>query len=1227
MGVAYTVRTIDRLLRFNTTDGDITVTLQPFAQTPNAPYEMHRVSTGDGNTVLIQTDPSTSDFLLPDGSKSIVLDDTNFWALIKIPQNGESPAFVTMGGAAGGGGGGVPGQAPPVSIGTPPAPIPRETDLVEVDVPYTVNPAATPQTYSGCTVYIEDPDMSSGAQAPLDGSTSLDGSAQVSGQWNPLRDQDTHKSPVAVLIPEGVVDRTVRIYLAAFGPNSTAQLVRANDTTQTPTPSVVVTIPAVSSTYVSGMEVAWLVTNVGVKVNTEYNLAPPLYTLTFSYLPPTPEQEAHRPPGLSAFGGVAIWYKYFDDGRLVQAMQHPYVATAATVGQVQSWKSTEYQASKGSFRVYFVSTDVGGDQNSIVDGITPWVDVTIDPTPAAPKVTHLQIVPGSAGVIYLLDGSFIEEATFSWTLPTDGLVRYAGVALYRVATTGTTPVPAPIFSQTGATDTQATVEIQNVPTPAETWTIAAISVDFNGQLEDDPNTWGSQSWTSPVAYWTVGPPGFGVTGGGIEYAPLVTNQAGVPGVNAGATVVAAESTSSDGVRTVTFAINGTNGAWTNPTDNKFGGAWVALVVNSDVSHAIYWKVPKGDNHFTTPAIPAPGSFGQVIPLAFYILSNDPQEHRNSLQVTVTPVILLSTYAPSEGVIIPSRNPLTPQWFSSEFSWVNNAMTVDSIGAGKIQVGSLLQVGGQNSFATTAQNGQIGVFDVHNKMVGWIGVAQVSTGQQPQNSVGLNNYGGAWFGQLWVGGDSPAHAPVWIDQNGVVMVGGIAAAAGAPYPYISVRDNYGLEKGRIGAMLTNPPPPGDSGAVSSVPPGVTSGAWFTQFAAGGSSATNWQVLIDGSTTPGKFYIRDTDTFSINFAATGTPYIIDMGKSVFAGVASQNNSVQFPGIRIYEASGSPPQQIFGSILLNRGLVLRGRPEQGYGVIGSLAMVNGDSNGSDVPVYFWGQLAMYNPMSPSIMTVDLSSGFIQSGQVYGDSHLYLYDRNGHYTFTAGQSGDVTFSGALGLRNASTSGYPNGGVMVLIDSAGNWKGGGMAGVTSVIAGTGISISPPAGTGAVTITNSGVTQVVGGRGVAVSGFTGSSTISIGQDVGTGQNVTFQNITANGPVQANTPFTSNGFLISNTLGNPFRVDGYGDIFAASIALAPNGTNDSIHVGGIKCCDYNGVWSGNGLATTTASVGAASLAIWFGGQFVYGAPLANQLTFRTADGKTVTVTGGLITSVA
>jgi hypothetical protein len=106
MSTDYTVKITDRLLRFDTTNDDVLLTLLPFKQTPNAPYEIHRISKGDGHTVTIRVDPSTTDFLLPDRSTTILLTDANPTAMIRIPADGASPAFVAQGGGSGGGGGG-----------------------------------------------------------------------------------------------------------------------------------------------------------------------------------------------------------------------------------------------------------------------------------------------------------------------------------------------------------------------------------------------------------------------------------------------------------------------------------------------------------------------------------------------------------------------------------------------------------------------------------------------------------------------------------------------------------------------------------------------------------------------------------------------------------------------------------------------------------------------------------------------------------------------------------------------------------------------------------------------------------------------------------------------------------------------------------------------------------------------------------------------------------------
>ena len=115
-----------------------------------------------------------------------------------------------------------------------------------------------------------------------------------------------------------------------------------------------------------------------------------------------------------------------------------------------------------------------------------------------------------------------------------------------------------------------------------------------------------------------------------------------------------------------------------------------------------------------------------------------------------------------------------------------------------------------------------------------------------------------------------------------------------------------------------------------------------------------------------------------------------------------------------------------------------------------------------------------------------------------------------------------ALGTPSSGTltncTGLPNGGLLnssITVTAGTGMSGGGSvalgssvtltnAGVTSNVAGTGISVS--GATGAVTITNAGVTSAVAGTGVSVSGATGAVTFSIGQAVATSSNVQFNSL-------------------------------------------------------------------------------------------------------------------------
>ena len=135
----------------------------------------------------------------------------------------------------------------------------RSNHQVEVDVEWSMGTDASADNFLGAAVYLEDPDISSGANVPLDGSTQLNGTHQVSGQWAPVFVNDSTASPAVVMLDStmGSVNgqtykapRNVRIYLAAYGPSSQPVLARATD--PNPTPNIMVEIAQGPSSYQSG---------------------------------------------------------------------------------------------------------------------------------------------------------------------------------------------------------------------------------------------------------------------------------------------------------------------------------------------------------------------------------------------------------------------------------------------------------------------------------------------------------------------------------------------------------------------------------------------------------------------------------------------------------------------------------------------------------------------------------------------------------------------------------------------------------------------------------------------------------------------------------------------------------------------------------------------------------------------------------------------------------------
>jgi trimeric autotransporter adhesin len=174
----------------------------------------------------------------------------------------------------------------------------------------------------------------------------------------------------------------------------------------------------------------------------------------------------------------------------------------------------------------------------------------------------------------------------------------------------------------------------------------------------------------------------------------------------------------------------------------------------------------------------------------------------------------------------------------------------------------------------------------------------------------------------------------------------------------------------------------------------------------------------------------------------------------------------------------------------------------------------------------------------TAGVKSKLDADGVISGSSQLTsVFDTR--YLNTGGDgvvsgSSQIAFSGVTGtvsnsqLANSSISGVSLGGNLATLTigtglSGTSYNGSSLVtiantGVTSNVAGTGITVS--GATGAVTITNAGVTSIVAGTGVSRDVATGAVTISIGQSVATNATPTFGNLTINGTITATGDITA-----------------------------------------------------------------------------------------------------------
>ena len=283
---------------------------------------------------------------------------------------------------------------------------------------------------------------------------------------------------------------------------------------------------------------------------------------------------------------------------------------------------------------------------------------------------------------------------------------------------------------------------------------------------------------------------------------------------------------------------------------------------------------------------------------------------------------------------------------------------------------------------------------------------------PGNTNPHSIYGG-WFGELYVGGDGPPTAPIYAQNDGTVIIGGFEMT-GNRYPYISLRDNTGVEVGRMGARIGYAATGNQSGAEVTI-----QGAWFREFAYGGQSFTDWRMLakMDPTNPQGaSVQMRNVNLFTIdymqNYPSASNPnnaaVTLKFGYDAFFPLGSGTNFWKFPGITLNRTGTSQ-----GAALIDRGLIIT-NPSGGQ--IAALVAFNGDLNGSDTPPTFWGVLTMENPLNGA-NNVTLSSGAASNG----GSYLNMLDQSGNMNFSVGQAGDVMVRGSLSCGAFSMSGVLN--------------------------------------------------------------------------------------------------------------------------------------------------------------------------------------------------------------
>ena len=361
--------------------------------------------------------------------------------------------------------------------------------------------------------------------------------------------------------------------------------------------------------------------------------------------------------------------------------------------------------------------------------------------------------------------------------------------------------------------------------------------------------------------------------------------------------------------------------------------------------------------------------------------------------------------------------------------------------------------------------------------GWPTISAVRMDMVTSETQTLTNQGNRI--ELWTTpvGSATIQKIITVDSNGITFAtdGSVQNTAGIPL----------TQKGAANGVATLD----SSGKVtaSQIPPGgvVYQGSW--------SAATNTPTLANGTGTAGYEYAV-TASGTVNFGAGNITFTAG-DFVIYNGTIWQRIPTGGLGVTSFNTRS-------GSVTLTSSDVTTALTYTPYnGSTNPNGYVNNSQAASAAPVQsVFGRTGTVTLQSSDVTTA-LTSGSIANSKLANSTitiNSTAVSLGGSITgiVTTGDTGTVTntmLAGSISNAKLSNSSFTvTGGTGLGVSGSPVSLGGTLTlsntGVTSNVAGTGISVS--GATGAVTITNTGVTSIVAGYDVTISGSTGAVTVN-----------------------------------------------------------------------------------------------------------------------------------------